>query len=82
MGPFMHRKQKHKCQVPTEKLHDTGARFEHTPRKSLKCLAQEPGTSKSSARMVTQLLKLRPYKITIIHALQPCDPSSWVHFCS
>jgi hypothetical protein len=34
-----------------------GARLEHTPRKSLKRLAQETGMSKSSARTATQLLK-------------------------
>jgi DeoR/GlpR family transcriptional regulator of sugar metabolism len=33
-----------------EKLDDIGARLEHTPRKSLKRLAQETGVSKSSAR--------------------------------
>jgi hypothetical protein len=37
-------KQKHKRQMLTEeKLDDTGARLEHTPRKSLKLLAQETG---------------------------------------
>jgi hypothetical protein len=40
-----------------EKLNDIGARLEHTPRKSLKHLAQEAGVSKSSARTATQLLK-------------------------
>jgi hypothetical protein len=83
MWPLIHKKQKYKCQVPTEKkLDDTGARFEHTPRKSLKCLAQETGASKSSTRMITQLVKLSPYKTTIIHALQPRNPASRVHFCS
>jgi hypothetical protein len=65
-----------------EKLDDREARLEHAPSKSLKCLAQETGGSKSSARMATQLLKLRPYKTTVIHALQPRDPASRVHFCS
>jgi hypothetical protein len=40
-----------------ERLGDMGDRLEHTPRKSLKHLAQETGVSKSSARMTTQLLK-------------------------
>jgi hypothetical protein len=40
-----------------EKLDDIGARLEHTPRKSLKHLAQS-GVSKSSARTATKLLKL------------------------
>jgi hypothetical protein len=63
------KKQKHKHQVlAEEKLHDTGARLQHTPRKSLKRLAQGTGVSESSARMATQLLKLRPYKTTVILA--------------
>jgi hypothetical protein len=32
--------------------------------------------------MKTQLLKLRPYKTTVIHALQPCNSASRVRFCS
>jgi hypothetical protein len=50
-----------------EKLDDIGTRLEHTPRKSLKRLAQEAGGSKSRARRSTKLLKFIPYK-TIIHA--------------
>jgi hypothetical protein len=65
-----------------EKLDDTGARLEHTPRKSLKCLAQETGMSKSSVRMTKQLLKLIPYKTTAIHPLQLCNSASRVRFCS
>jgi hypothetical protein len=76
-------KTKHKHRVLTEeKLDDTGARLEHTPRKSLKRLAQETGVSKSSARMATVLLKLRPYKITVIHVLQLHNSASRVSFCS
>jgi hypothetical protein len=39
MGLLIDKKQKHKRRVLTEKLHDIGARLEHTPRKSLKRLA-------------------------------------------
>jgi hypothetical protein len=46
----------------TVKLDNTAVKLEHTPRKSLKCLAQETGARKSSARTATQLLKFRPYK--------------------
>jgi hypothetical protein len=47
------KKQKHKRRVLTEKkLDDIGTRLEHTPRKSLKRLAQETGVSKSSAVFV------------------------------
>jgi hypothetical protein len=48
---------------------------------TLKFLAQETGLSASSARRATQLLKLRPYKTTLIYVLQPCNPDSRVHFC-
>jgi hypothetical protein len=59
MGLLIDKKQKHKRQVLTEeKLDDTGARLEHTPKKPLKHLAQETGVSKSSARTTTQMLKL------------------------
>jgi hypothetical protein len=67
-GLLIAKKQKHKCRVFTEeKLDDIGGRLEyiHTPRKSLKRLAQKAGVSKSSAR--TALLKLRPCKTTVIH---------------
>jgi hypothetical protein len=79
---FYKKKQKHKRRVLTEeKLDDTGTRIEHTPRKSLKRIAQETGVSKSNARSSTQLLKLRPGKTTVIHVLQPRDSTSRVHFC-
>jgi hypothetical protein len=65
-----------------ERLDDIGASLKHTPRKSLKHLVQQTGVSKPNSRTATQLLKLRPYKTTVIHALQLCDPGSRVHFCS
>jgi hypothetical protein len=61
------KKTKHKRRVFTEKLDGTGARLERTLRKSLKYLAQETRVSEFSARTATQLLKLRPYKTTVIH---------------
>ncbi|PNF33704.1 hypothetical protein B7P43_G11429 [Cryptotermes secundus] len=62
-GLLIDKKQKHMVRVLTvEKLDRTGARLEHTPRKSSKPLAQETGVSNSSASKVTQLLKLRPFK--------------------
>jgi hypothetical protein len=81
MGLLLDQKQKHTLQVLTEgRLDDKGARLEHTPRKSLKCLAQETEVPKYSARKASQLLTLRPYKTTVIQALKPRDPASRVHF--
>jgi hypothetical protein len=82
-GLLIYGKQKHRLQLRTEKkLDDIGTRLEHTPRKSPKRLAQQTGVSKSSARMATQLLKLRPYKTTVINALHQHDPARRVPFCS
>jgi transposase len=54
MGLLTNKKAKHKCHMLTEeKLDAIGARLEHTSRKSLKCLAQETGVSKFSARMAS-----------------------------
>jgi hypothetical protein len=77
------KKKKYKRRMPTEeKADDMGAKLQHTPRTWLKRLAQETVVSKPSARMATQLLKLKPYKTTHTRALQPRDPASRVHFCS
>jgi hypothetical protein len=67
-GLLTDNKQKNKRQVLTAKLDGIGARFEHTPRKSPKRLAQKTEVCKCSARKATQMLKLRPYKTTAIHA--------------
>jgi transposase len=81
-GLINDKKKIHKCRVLNEeKLDGIGARLEHKPRKSLKHLAQATGVSKSSAKRAAQLLKLRPYKTTVIHTLQPCNTSIRVHFC-
>jgi hypothetical protein len=65
-----------------EKLDNIGARLEHTPKKLLKHLAQETGVSESSARRATQFQKLRPYKGTVIHAIQLAGLIFAVGFCS
>jgi hypothetical protein len=58
-----------------ETFDERAARLEHTPQKSLRRLAQDTGISKSSAAVATNLLKLRPDKATVVHALQPHDPA-------
>jgi hypothetical protein len=52
----------------------------YIPRKSLKRLAQETGVTTSGARTASTLLKLRSYKTTVIHALQPYDSASRFNF--
>jgi hypothetical protein len=62
MGLLIDKKQKYKRWGLTEKLDDIGATLEHTPRKSMKCLAQEIGVSKSSARTAHNRWSLDPIK--------------------
>jgi hypothetical protein len=51
------------------KLDEIGAMLEHTPQKSLRCLAQETGISKSSAAIATNLLKFWLHKVIVVHDL-------------
>jgi hypothetical protein len=66
-GLLIDKKETHKRRVLTEeKSDDIGADLNVHVEKSLKRLAQETGVSKSSSRRAPQLLKLRPYKTTVI----------------
>ncbi|PNF32980.1 hypothetical protein B7P43_G16572, partial [Cryptotermes secundus] len=60
----------------------TYVRLEHTPRKSLKCLARETGVSTPSARMAPQLLKLRPCKTAAIRSARSSQQGSFVQLVS
>lgn len=65
-----------------EKLDEIGQKLEQSPRKSLSRLSQETGVSQFSAWKATKLLKLKPYKITVVQELQPRDNVSRVNFCN
>ena len=81
-GSFLNKKRVQQRRVlPEEKLDEVRARLEHTPKKSLKVLAQETNISKSTAAVATKLLKFKLYKVTVVHALQPQDPVCRVNFC-
>jgi hypothetical protein len=81
MGSLLDRKPDRKQTVLTEEtLDDTGARLETSLRKSVKQLAQETGVSITSARRATKLLKLHPYKTTVVHALNEHDPVARINF--
>jgi hypothetical protein len=77
MGLLIDKKQKHTGRVLAEKLDNIGVRLEHTPGKSLKCLGQYTRVSESSTRTAAQLLHLRFYKTTIIHARLAAARSSY-----
>jgi hypothetical protein len=66
-GLLLDKKQKHYHRVfSEEKLDDIGTKLEHTPRKSLKRLAQETGVSKSNTWTDTQLLKLSSESLSLV----------------
>ena len=66
-----------------ETLDDIGERLEHTIQKSLKRLSQETGVSVSSVQRATKLLmKRKPYKIPIVHALHQPDSNKRLRFCN
>ena len=52
-----------------ETLDEIGERLEHNPQKSLKHLSQATGVCVSSVQRATKLLKLKLYKIPVVHAL-------------
>ena len=60
-----------------ETLDDIGERLEHIPPpKYIKPLSQENGVSVSSVQRATKLLmKLKPYKIPVVHMLHQPDPN-------
>ena len=66
---------------PQRKLDEIGQTLERSPRKSLSRLSQETGVSQFSAWKATTLLKLKPYKITVVQELQPRDTVSRICDC-
>ena len=63
-------------------LDENGKRLEHNPQKSLKRLSQESGVFVPSVQRGAKLLKLKPYKIPVVHALHQLDPNKRLRFCN
>jgi hypothetical protein len=61
-------------------MEEMGAQLEHSPHKSPKHLAQETRVSKGDVRTTKKLLKLQPYKTTLVHSLHLCDPETRLNF--
>jgi hypothetical protein len=74
-GSLLDKKPARECYVLTEeRLVEIGTRSEHTPQESLRYLVQKTSISKLLAAIATKLLKCRPYKATVVHALQTHVP--------
>ena len=65
-----------------ERLDEIGEGVEQNPQKSLKRLSQETGVSVPSVQRATKLLKLKPYKIPVVHTLHQPDPNKRPQFCN
>ena len=69
-GSVKNRNANRRRHVLTEEtLNEIGKRLEHNAQKSLKPLSQETGVSVPSVQRATKLLKLKSYKIPVVHAL-------------
>jgi hypothetical protein len=66
------KKQSKRILLTHEKVRDIEAGLQISLRKSLRRLAQETGVSLRSAFTATNLIKLRPYKITFVHEVKQC----------
>ena len=64
------------------KLDEISAALHASPRKSLRCLAQQTGVCKASAGVATKLLKLKSYRIPSFHELQSPDYNRRLPFCN
>ena len=65
-----------------ETLNEIGEILEHNPQKSLNSLSQETRVSVPSIERATKLLKLKPYKIPVVHVLHQPDPNKRLRFCN
>ena len=80
-GSVLDRKPQRSHVLTEGKLDVIGQTLERSPRKSRSRLSQETGVSQFSAWKATTLLKLKPYKITVVQELQPRDTVSRVCDC-
>ncbi len=55
--------------------------FAATSRSSLRRVSQQINVSYGTIRRATQQLKLKPYKIRVVHELQPGDPEKRQNYC-
>ncbi len=63
------------------KLAEIGEVFAATPRSSLRRVSQQTNVSYGTTRRATQQLKLKPYKIKVVHELQPGHPDKRKKYC-
>ena len=75
------RKRKQKV-LTEEKIDDINTSFTRSPNKSVRRVAQQVGISKTSVHRATKILKLKPYRVSIVQQLQPRDDQARINFCN
>jgi hypothetical protein len=63
-------------------LDDTCRHLENSPQKPLRQLALQSGVSVGWAWTATELLHIRPYKITVVPEIKPVDCEKGLRFCN
>jgi hypothetical protein len=75
------KKTKKRYILTEEKLDKIGAHLEGSPKKSLRQLALQCKVSKSAAHIATELLKLKPYRTTVVHQLLLPEAEARINYC-
>ncbi len=64
-----------------EKVEEIGASFSDTLHSSIRKVAKRTGTSIKFTHLTTQLLKLYPYCVSVLHEVNPADCPKRFEFC-
>ncbi len=64
-----------------EKEEEIGAAFSDTPHSSIRKVARRTATSIKSTHCATRLLKLYPYRVSVLYEVNPADYPKRIKFC-
>ncbi len=82
MGSVMNAPKNRMCTVLTpEKVEENGAAFSDTPHSSIRKMVRWTGTSMKSTHHATRLLKLYPYRVSVLHEVNPAHCPKRIEFC-
>ncbi len=67
--------------LTSEKVEEIGATFSDTPHSSICKVARRTATSIKSTHRTTRLSKLYPYRVSVLHEVNPADCPKRIEFC-
>ncbi len=74
-------KNRMRTMLAPEKVEEIGATFSDTPHSSIRKVVRRMGTSIKSTHCATRLLKLYPYRVSVLHEVNPADCPKRIEFC-